>query len=171
MVALSVAGVLLGLVPPLLLGVLVDALVEHGDKHEAALLSVAIAGAILVQAIAYVLSDGMYYRNAGRLHRSLRLLMFDGLRRGRTTGNEGEAGMASRFISDVLTVDQITVWMLDNGSMVVVQFVSAAIAIGLLEPVALAVVFPLLGAIWVVTRRTQEPAAAAGCDARRSSSG
>jgi hypothetical protein len=33
MVGLSVAGVLIGLVPPLALGVLVDALVERNDKH------------------------------------------------------------------------------------------------------------------------------------------
>jgi ABC-type multidrug transport system fused ATPase/permease subunit len=162
MVGLSVSGVLVGLVPPLLLGVLVNALVEYGDKHEAALLSVAIAAAILVQAIAYVLSDGMYYRNAGRLHRSLRLQMFDGLRHRGTTDEEDQSGIPSRFISDVLTVDQITVWMLDTGSMVLVQFISAAVAIGLLEPVALAVMFPMLAAIWVVTRRTQEPAATAG---------
>jgi ABC-type multidrug transport system fused ATPase/permease subunit len=162
MVALSAGGVLVGLVPPLLLGLLVDALVEHDDKREAALLSVAIAGALLVQAIAYVLSDGMYYRNAGRLHRSLRLRMFDGLRHRGASGDEEQSGIPSRFISDVLTVDQITVGLLDTGSMVLVQFVSAAVAIGLLEPVALAVIFPMLGAIWVVTRRTQEPAATAG---------
>jgi ABC-type multidrug transport system fused ATPase/permease subunit len=161
MVSLSVGGVLLGLVPPLLLGVLVNALVERGDKHEAALLSVAIAGAIVVQAIAYVLSDGMYYRNAGKLHRSLRVRMFDGLRRREAT-DEDTSGIPSRFISDVLTVDQITVWMLDTGSMVLVQCISGAVAIGLLEPVTLAVVFPMLAVIWVVTRRTQEPAASAG---------
>ena len=162
MVGLSVGGVLLGLVPPLLLGVLVNALVERGDKHEATLLSVLIAGAILVQAIAYVLSDGMYFRNAGKLHRSLRLRMFAGLRRRGITDDDELSGMPSRFISDVLTVDQVTVWMLDTGSMVVVQFVSAAVAIGLLEPVTLAVIFPMLAAIWIVTRRTQEPAATAG---------
>lgn len=161
MVGLSVGGVLLGLVPPLLLGVLVNALVERGDKHEATLLSVGIAGAILIQAIAYVLSDGMYFRNAGKLHRTLRLRMFAGLRR-RVATDEEESGIASRFISDVLTVDQITVWLLDTGSMVLVQFISAAVAIGLLEPVALAVMLPMLAAIWIVTRRTQEPAATAG---------
>lgn len=152
----------MGLVPPLLLGVLVNALVERGDKHEAALLAVAIAGATLAQATAYVLSDGMYFRNAGKLHRSLRLQMFDGLRRRGATDDEEESGIPSRFISDVLTLDQITVLMLDNGSMVVVQFVSAAVAIGVLEPVTLAVIVPMLAAIWVVTRRTQEPAATAG---------
>jgi ABC-type multidrug transport system fused ATPase/permease subunit len=162
MVGLSVGGVLLGLVPPLLLGVLVNALVERGDKHEAALLAVLIAGAVLAQATAYVLSDGMYYRNAGKLHRSLRLRMFDGLR-SRGAGDEEESsGIPSRFISDVLTVDQTSVLLLDTGSMVLVQFVSAIVVIGMLEPVTLAVILPMLAAIWVVTRKTQEPAATAG---------
>jgi ABC-type multidrug transport system fused ATPase/permease subunit len=162
MVGLSAGGVLLGLVPPLALGVLVDALVERGDKREAALLAALIAGAMIVQAIAYVLSDGMYYRNAGELHRSLRLRMFDGLRRRGLREGEESGGVPSRFISDVLTLDRVTVSLLDTGSMVLVQFISAVVAVGLLEPVTLAVIFPMLAAIWVVTRNTQEPAATAG---------
>jgi ABC-type multidrug transport system fused ATPase/permease subunit len=162
MVGLSAGGVLLGLVPPLALGVLVDALVERGDKREAALLAALIAGALIVQAIAYVLSDGMYYRNAGQLHRSLRLRMFDGLRRRGLREGEESGGVPSRFISDVLTLDRVTVSLLDTGSMVLVQFISAVVAVGLLEPVTLAVIFPMLAAIWVVTRNTQEPAATAG---------
>ena len=43
-------------------------------------LSVLLAGliaiAIVVEAAAYVLSDGMYARNAGRLHKILRVQMF-----------------------------------------------------------------------------------------------
>ena len=162
MVALSAGGVLLGLVPPLVLGTLVDALVERGDKHEATLLAGLIAGALLVQAAAFVLSDGMFYRNAGKLHRSLRLRMFAGLRRGGAHDGEEASGIPARFVSDVLTLDRVTVSLLDTGAMVLVQFVSAAAAIGLLEPVTLAVIFPTLAAIWIVTRRTQEPAAAAG---------
>jgi ABC-type multidrug transport system fused ATPase/permease subunit len=162
MVGLSVGGVLVGLVPPLALGVLVDALVERNDKHEAALLAALIAVAIIAEATAYVLSDGMYARNAGRLHQRLRLQMFDGVRRRRPSDGGDQGGITSRFISDVLTLDQITVSILDAGSMLVVEFVSAAVAIAMLEPVALAVIFPTLAAIWVVTRRTQEPAATAG---------
>lgn len=162
MVGLSAGGVLLGLVPPLALGVLVNALVERSDKHEAALLAGLIAGAMLAQAVAYVLSDGMFYRNAGKLHRSLRLRMFEGLRRRGVRDEEESSGIPSRFISDVLTLDRVTVSLLDTGSMVLVQFISAAIAIGMLEPVTLAVIFPMLTAIWFVTRRTQEPAATAG---------
>jgi ABC-type multidrug transport system fused ATPase/permease subunit len=162
MVGLSVGGVLIGLVPPLALGVLVDALVERNDRQEAAVLASLIAIAILAEASAYVLSDGMYARNAGKLHRSLRLQMFEGARRRHGGDEEGSSGMPSRFISDVLTVDQITVSILDTGSMLLVELISAAVAIAVLEPVALAVIFPTLAAIWIVTRRTQEPAAAAG---------
>lgn len=162
MVGLSVGGVLIGLVPPLAIGVLVNALVERNDKHEAALLAGLIALAVLAEAAAYVLSDGMYARNAGKLHRHLRLQMFHGVRRGGTREGEELSGIPSRFISDVLTVDQITVAILDTGSMVVVEFVSAAVAIGMLEPVTLAVIFPMLVVIWIVTRKTQEPAATAG---------
>jgi ABC-type multidrug transport system fused ATPase/permease subunit len=162
MVGLSVGGVLIGLVPPLALGVLVDALVERNDRQEAAVLAALIAIAILAEATAYVLSDGMYARNAGKLHRRLRLQMFDGARRRHRRDDEDSSGMPSRFISDVLTLDQITVSILDTGSMLLVELVSAAIAIAVLEPAALAVIFPTLAAIWIVTRRTQEPAAAAG---------
>ncbi len=43
-----------------------------------------------------------------------------------------------------------------------VEFVSALVALGMLEPWALPVVAPLLAATWIATRRMQEPAAAAG---------
>ena len=99
--ALSVGGVLVGLVPPLALGVLVNALVERNDKHEAALLAGLIAVAIVVEATAYVLSDGMYARNAGRLHRSLRLQMFDGAAPPGSATTRTSSGIPSRFISDV----------------------------------------------------------------------
>jgi ABC-type multidrug transport system fused ATPase/permease subunit len=162
MVGLSVGGVLIGLVPPLALGVLVDALVERNDKREAAVLAALIGIAVLAEATAYVLSDGVYAHNAGKLHRSLRVQMFDSARRRHGHDEEESSGMPSRFISDVLSVDQITVSILDTGSMLLVELVSALVAIAVLEPVALAVIFPTLGAIWIVTRRTQEPAAAAG---------
>jgi ABC-type multidrug transport system fused ATPase/permease subunit len=87
--------------------------------------------------------------------------MFAGARRG-PFADADSSGVASRFISDAQTLDSITVSILDSGSMLLVEFASAAIAIGLLEPLALAVIFPTLGAIWIVTRRTQEPAALAG---------
>jgi ABC-type multidrug transport system fused ATPase/permease subunit len=161
MVGLSVGGVLVGLVPPLALGVLVNALVERGDTHEAALLTGLIAAAIVVEAAAYVASDGLYARNAGRLYRDLRLRMFDGAKR-RPPGGDDESGLPSRFISDVETVERLTVSVLDVGSMMLVEFGSALVIVGLMEPLTLLVIVPMLIATWFVTRRMQEPAASAG---------
>ena len=161
MVGLSVAGVLVGLVPPLVLGVLVNALVERNDRREAALLAVLIALAIACEAALFIASDGMYARNAGRLYRNLRLSMFEGAlvcaRRGEETG-----GVPSRFISDAETLERATLSILDTGSMLGVEFVSALVALGTLEPWTLPVAAPVLAGTWIVTRRMQEPAAAAG---------
>lgn len=161
MVALSVAGVLVGLVPPLVLGVLVNALVERNDRREAVLLAVLIAVATVCEAALFIASDGMYARNASRLYRNLRLAMFEGAlaraRRGENTG-----GVPSRFISDAEALERATLSILDTGAMLGVEFVSALVALGTLEPWTLPVVAPVLLATWVVTRRMQEPAAAAG---------
>ena len=104
MVGLSTGGVLIGLVPPLALGALVNALVEHNDKAEAGLLAGLIALAISVETVAYVLSDGMFARNAGRLYRCLRLEMFEGARRRPSIDEDEQSGLPSRFISDAETV-------------------------------------------------------------------
>ncbi len=161
MVGLSVSGVLLGLVPPLLLGVLVNALVERNDRPEAALLAGLVALAIVAEAALYVLADGMYARNAARLYRNLRLAMFAGaLARARRC--EDTRGLPSRFISDTETVERATLSILDTGSMMLVELVSALAALGALEPWTLPVVAPLLAATWIATRRMQEPAAATG---------
>ena len=78
MVALSTLGSFAGLVPPITLGYLINDLVErHGVKPEDALWAALLAGAIVLEAAAYIASDGLYARNAGRLYRSLRLRMFD----------------------------------------------------------------------------------------------
>jgi ABC-type multidrug transport system fused ATPase/permease subunit len=161
MMALSVAGVLVGLVPPLALGVLVNALVERNDRREAALLAAAIALAILAEAALYVVSDGLYARNASRLYRNLRLGMFAGAL-SRARGGEDTSGMPSRFISDAETLERATLTILDTGSMLGVEFVSALAALGALEPWSLPVVAPVLAATWIVTRRMQAPAADAG---------
>ncbi len=163
MVGLSVLGSLAGLVPPITLGYLINDLVEkHGLKPEDALWAALLAGAIIVEALAYVGSDGFYSRNAGRLYRNLRLQMFDGVTR-RPPAERGDVeGLPSRFVSDTETFERITVYALDTGSMLVVELGTAIVALGLLEPWAIAVVAPLLGATWLVTRRMQEPAASAG---------
>ena len=161
MMGLSVGGVLVGLVPPLALGLLVNALVDRGDKREAALLAALIMAAIVVEGLAYIASDGLYARNAGRMYRDLRMMMFGGASRRPRENREESSGLASRFISDAETVERITVSLLDTGSMMFVEFCSALVALALLGPWALVIVAPLLVGMWVVTRRTQEPAARA----------
>ncbi len=160
MVGLSTGGVLVGLVPPLALGALVNALVESNDTTEAALLAGLIALAISMEAVAYVLSDGMATRNEGRLYRNLRLQMFEGARRRSSIDQDEQSGLPSLFISDAETVG-ITVSVLDRGSMLLVEFTSAVVALGLMSPWTIPVVVPELALTWVVTRRMQEPAASA----------
>jgi ABC-type bacteriocin/lantibiotic exporter with double-glycine peptidase domain len=161
MVGLSVGGVLVGLVPPLALGKLVDALIERNDRPEAAVLTGLIAVAIVLGAGAYILSDGMYAQNASRLYLNLRTEMFAGALRWSRNG-EDTTGLPSRFISDVETLEQITLYLLDSGSMALVAFVSALVAIGLLQPWTVVVVAPALAGIWILTRRMQKPVASAG---------
>jgi ABC-type bacteriocin/lantibiotic exporter with double-glycine peptidase domain len=161
MVGLSVAGVLVGLVPPLVLGVLVNALVERNDKREAALLAALVAAAIVAEAVLYIASDSLYARNASRLYRNLRVPMFAGAL-SRARRGEDTSGLPSRFISDAETLERATLSILDTGAMLLVEFVSALIALGTLEPWTLPVVAPVLAGTWVVTRRMQKPAADAG---------
>jgi hypothetical protein len=120
MVGLSTGGVLIGLVPPLAFGALVNALVERKDTAEGALLAGLIGLAVLVETVAYVLSDGIYARNAGRLYRSLRLLMFEGACNLPSIDEEERSGLPSRFISDAETVG-VAVSVLDSGSMLLVE--------------------------------------------------
>jgi ABC-type multidrug transport system fused ATPase/permease subunit len=157
MVGLTVGGVLIGLVPPLLLGVLINALVEHNDKPEAALLAGFVALAVLLEASAYVASDGMYARNASRLYRNLRVLMFMGACRGARL----REGVPSRFISDAETIEHVTLSLIDRGTMQIVEFTSALVTLAMLEPATVAVVLPSLGATWLIARRVQRPAAEA----------
>ncbi len=161
MVGLTVSGVLIGLIPPLVLGALINALVEHNAQSEAALLVGVVASAVLLEASAYVASDGMYARNASRLYRNLRMQMFAGALRGRA-GTERSAGLPSRFISDAETLELITLSILDRGAMQIVEFISALVTLAILEPWTIAVVLPTLAATWLIAKRVQTPAAAAG---------
>jgi len=163
MVSLSVLGSLAGLVPPITLGYLINDLVElHGVKPEDALWAGLLAGAIVFEAASYIGSDGLYARNAGRLYRNLRLLMFDGVMRRPASESADSEGLPSRFISDAETFERVTIYLLDTGSMLFVELVTALVLLGLFEPWAIPVVVPLLAATWLVTRRMQEPAASAG---------
>lgn len=161
MVGLSTGGALAGLVPPLALGVLVNALVERNDKGEAALLAGLIGLAVIVETVAYIASDRMYAKNAGRLYRSVRLRMFEGARARACDDQSKQAGLPARFISDAETLG-ITVSVLDSGSMLLVEFASAIVALVLLAPWTVPVVALELLLIWIATRRMQQPVAFAG---------
>ena len=161
---LTVSGVLIGLVPPLVLGALINALVARNATAHAALLAGLVALAMLLEAGAYVASDGMYARNASRLYRNLRLQMFRGALRRRIVASAAEqtAGLPSRFISDAETLERMTLALLDRGLMQIVEFVGALTALAVLEPWTIAVVVPSLATTWLVARRVQEPTAVAG---------
>ena len=161
MLGLTVAGVLIGLVPPLALGVLVNALVDRNDKPEALLLAGLVALTVAAEAAAYALSDMIYARNVSLLYTNLREQMFDGaLHRARR--GEATSGLPSRFISDAESIERITMSVLDSGAMALVEYASAMVALGVLEPWSVVATLPLLAGTWALTRRTQEPAAAAG---------
>lgn len=160
MVSCSTGGVLLGLVPPLALGALVNALVEREDTAEGALLAGVVGLAILAEAAAYVVSDGLYARNASRLYRDIRVKMFEGARR-RRLDEEEKSGLASRFISDAESIGA-PVSLLDSGTMLIVEFVSAIVLLGIMSPWTIPIVVPELALTWIITRRMQEPAATAG---------
>jgi ABC-type multidrug transport system fused ATPase/permease subunit len=162
MVSLSVFGSLTGLVSPLALGFLVNTLVEYGDKREAALWALAIVGAILTEAAAYVASDLLYARNAAALYRDLRMQMFAGARRRLLAGEEEAGGLTSRFVSDAETLERVTVGALDSGSMLLVELVAAVIALGLLEPVTVGAAAALLAVTTLLARLMQAPTVPAG---------
>lgn len=162
MVSLTAVGSLLGLVPPLALGVLVNRLAHGHHWERVAGWGALIAGAVLVEAGAYVLSDGLYARATARLYRDLRALMFEGVLRRPPADAEGASGLASRFVSDVETVEQLTVAALDLGVLGLFELGAALVALGALDPWAVALTGVLILATSLLARRTQAPAAGAG---------
>jgi ABC-type multidrug transport system fused ATPase/permease subunit len=160
---LTVAGVLIGLVPPLVIGALINALVARSVTPHAMPLAGLVALAMVLEACAYVASDGMYARNASHLYRNLRVQMFRGALRRRTSASVDEtAGLPSRFISDAETLERMTLALLDRGLMQIVEFVGALTALAVLEPWTIAVVAPSLAGTWLIARRVQAPTAVAG---------
>jgi ABC-type multidrug transport system fused ATPase/permease subunit len=118
---------------------------------------------MLLEASAYVASDGMYARNASRLYRNLRLQMFRGALRRRTVADaEHTAGLPSRFISDAETLERATLALLDRGLMQIVELIGALIALAILEPWTIVVVVPSLAGTWLTARHVQGPTALAG---------
>ncbi len=161
MVALSLAGSLIGLIPPLWVGFLVDDLVGRGHGGGVTGWAAVIAFAVAAEAGAYVLSDGLYARVAGRLFRDVRLLMFEGLLAG-PPGGAGASGIASRFVSDAETMEELTVAALDQAAVGVFDLVAALAALGALDALSLGAVAGVLLAAVLVFRRTRAPAAGAG---------
>jgi ABC-type multidrug transport system fused ATPase/permease subunit len=159
----TVSGVLIGLVPPLLLGALINALVARNSTPHAALLAGLVALAMVLEAAAYVASDGMYASNASRLYRDLRMDMFRGALRRRMVARVDEtAGLPARFLSDAETLERMTLALLDRGLMQIVEFAGALIALTALEPATIAVMAPFLAGTWLIARRAQAPTAVAG---------
>ena len=103
----------------------------------------------------------MYARNAGRLSLSLRTHMFEGAIL-RVQAGQDVTGLPSRFISDAETLEQVTLYLLDSGIMMLVSFGMALVAIELLQPWSVVVVAPALVGIWLITRWMQKPVATAG---------
>src|SRR6266566_276820 len=116
MASLTVVGSLIGLVPPLALGALVNSLASGHRPGRVAALAALIVAAVLAEAVAYAVSDGLYARATGSLYRELRLLMFEGVLRRPPADAEAASGLASRFVSDAETLEQLTVAALDLGA-------------------------------------------------------
>jgi ABC-type multidrug transport system fused ATPase/permease subunit len=161
MVGLSVAGSLIGLVPPLALGALVNSLTA-GHRGHAAVLAGLIAAAVLAEATAYAVSDGLYGVTTARLFRDIRLLMFRGVLRRPPLDVEATSGLSSRFVSDAETLEQLTVATLDLGAIGLFELGAALVALGVLRPWAVAIVGGLIVLAALVARRTQAPVAEAG---------
>jgi ABC-type multidrug transport system fused ATPase/permease subunit len=161
MLALSLAGSLAALVPPLALGRLVDALAGHATSAVAAAWVGAAALAVIAEGAAYAASDVFYARAAARACRELRLWMFDGLERLRL-GSQDRATLATRFVSDVETLEEVTVAALDRTALAVFDLLAPLVALAILAGRLVGVA--ALGAVIAayVLQRLRRPASAAG---------
>lgn len=161
MVALTGVGSLVGLVPALALGSLVDDLAGAHDSSGAVLAGVLIVGSIAVEAIAFTLSDGFFTKAVSSLYRDLRVMMFSGVQRSAEGGAEELAGFTSRFVSDAEAMQELIVSPLDTAVMGIFELVSALIALAILNAPAagVAVGLGLLAAVFA--RLLQAPAAGA----------
>ncbi len=162
MVSLSVSGSLVGLVPPIALGFLVNDLAEVRNRGHAVVWAAIIVAMLVFESVAYAASDGLYAGVAGRLYRDLRTLMFAGAMRRAPGAAEEASGLVSRFVSDVETVEHVTVATLDLGAMRVAELTAALVALGLFDPWVVPLVVALIAITAFVARRTQIPAARAG---------
>jgi ABC-type multidrug transport system fused ATPase/permease subunit len=163
MVALTLFGSLLGLVPPLALGALVNDLAGGHHSARAGLAVALIVAALLLEAFAFALSDGFFARAVGTLYRDLRVLMFRGVHRRRRSPTAAEelAGVASRFISDAEALQDVVVAPLDTAVMGLFELLSALLALALLYLPAALLGAGMIVLTALVARFTQAPLAPA----------
>ncbi len=161
MVALTAAGALLGLVPPLALGALINGLLESHHTTGTDWLLVLIVGAIVLEAFAFAFSDTFFARASARLYRDLRLLMFAGVQRRPEQDRGQTAGLASRFISDAEALQELLVAPFDSAVLSLFQLVSALIALGVIEPLSAVLAIGLMAITGLAMRFAQAPVAAA----------
>jgi ABC-type multidrug transport system fused ATPase/permease subunit len=157
MVALTLLGSLLGLIPPLALGALVNDL-AGGHRDAGAGLAVGlIVAAVVLEALAFALSDGFFARAVGTLYRDLRVLMFRGVHHRAPAPAHELAGVASRFISDAEALQDVVVAPLDTAVMGLFELLSALAALALLYLPAALLAAALIVLTALVTRLTQAP--------------
>lgn len=162
MVALTAAGAVVGLVPAFALGSLVDDLARGASRAGAPLDAVLIVVAVIVEALAFAISDGFFASAVARLYRDLRVLMFAGAQRQPPRGGEQVAGLTSRFVSDAEAMQELIVSPLDTTAMAAFELVSALVALAVLDPLSVAVAAGVgLGGV-ALARATQAPVARAG---------
>lgn len=161
MVAFTGLGALVGLVPALALGSLVDDLAGAHRGSGAALAAGLIVAAIVVEALAFTLSDGFFTKAVASLYRDLRLMMFAGVQRAPQHSSEDLAGLTSRFVSDAEAMQELIVSPIDTAVMGAFELVSALVALVVLSApgAGVAVVLGLIAAI--LARTLQAPAAEA----------
>jgi ABC-type multidrug transport system fused ATPase/permease subunit len=161
MVAFTGLGALVGLVPALALGSLVDDLAGSHHGSGAALAAGLIVASIAIEAVAFTLSDGFFTKAVARLYRDLRMMMFAGVQRTPQRSHEDVAGLTSRFVSDAEAMQELIVSPLDTAVMGAFELVSALVALVVLSTpgAGVAVILGLIAAI--LARTLQAPAAGA----------
>ncbi len=165
MVALTALGALLGLVPPLAFGALINDLAS-GHHAGGASLAVApaaalIVAALLLEALSFALSDGLFAQAVGTLYRELRMLMFGGLQTHAPATAPELAGTASRFISDAEALRDVVVSPLDTAVIGLFELLSALATLAVLYPPAALYGAALIALTGLVARFSQTPLARA----------
>jgi ABC-type multidrug transport system fused ATPase/permease subunit len=161
MVTLSGFGSLVGLVPALALGSLVNDLA--GSRHDgaASIAAVLIVASIAIEAVAFTLSDGFFSKAVSHLYRDLRVMMFSGVQRRPQQSAEQLAGLTSRFVSDAEAMQELIVSPLDTAVMGAFELVSALVALAILDAPSAGLAVLLAALAVMLTRRLQAPAAGA----------